>query len=330
MTSVKQSDEIQEYCAHGLNCTNQHTWCQRWHTGGICFFSMCYDKPFGSGHCFNGDDCKSEHPTHLNDNIWLLKSGKTFYFQDPKYKLYLASESASKAAPKAKPEVAQEPTEHKKSTRAEKKAARKAARKSASAEAWANMDSNDNEPTEDTKHNTDNVPKEPTKTMVDMSTKSSWVAKVKAGEQHIKPHAKADEPQAKEPHAKVPTTEDFPELKAGIKAEKLYMQQSIETQAAMPTTQQATQTPTTQQATQTPAIQPAEILKANENKFSSELQDINKNFLEDDFDPVRFESLRNSLQAEFERMTVQIKLLQEQTIKLHRLQKAHAGYHAKE
>ena len=309
---------------------------------------MCYDKPFGSGHCFNGDDCKSEHPTHLNDNIWLLKSGKTFYFQDPKYKLYLASESASKAAPKAKPEVAQEPTEHKKSTRAEKKAALKAARKPASAEAWADMNSSDNEPTEDTKHNTDNVPKEPTKTMVDMSTKPSWVAKVKAGgEQHTKPHAKADEPHT-EPHAKVPTNEDFPELKASAKAEhnkaehnkaanveKLYMQQSIETQAAQtPAIQQATQTPATQQATQTPAIQqatrPTEILKANENKFSSELQDINKNFLEDDFNPVRFESLQNSLQAEFERMTVQIKLLQEQTIKLHRLQKAHAGYHAKE
>lgn len=323
MTSVKQSDEIQEYCAHGLNCTNQHTWCQRWHTGGICFFSMCYDKPLGSGYCFNGDDCKSEHPTYLNDDIWLLKSGKTFYFQDPKYKLYMASQSTPKDAPKVKPEVAQEPTEHKKSARAEKKAALKAARKPASAEAWASMESSDTEPTEDTKHNTDNVPKAPTETMVDLSTKSSWVAKVKAGEQHIKPHAKEPtkphtEPHAKEQHAKVPTTEDFPELKAGAKAEKLYMQQSIETQAAQPP------------ATQTPAIQPAEILKANENKFSSELQDINKNFLEDDFNPVRFESLRNSLQAEFERMTVQIKLLQEQTIKLHRLQKAHAGYHAKE
>jgi len=348
MAEIKKSDEIPEYCAHGLKCNNQNTWCQRWHTGGICFFSMCYKKPEGSGYCFNGDDCELEHPTEYggpNENLWILKNGTIFYFLDPKYELYLAAQSASKAKPEieAKPDVkAQEPnTEHKKLTRAEKKAIRKAARKPAIE--WADMEPSDESTIEfnqDAKHTTtEDVPTPPkasTGTIVDMSTKSAWAAKVKTAEQA----AKQTVPVKAEQAAKqtVPVAKDFPELKSEqskaeqSKAEqtkakqaqdeqgkKLYMQQSIETQAQWPPDE-----PNAPQAEQQAEQQ------ANENKFSSTLQHITKNFLEVNFDPVQFALLQTSLQAEFEQMTAQITLLKEQVFKLHRLQKAYAGYHSKD
>jgi hypothetical protein len=346
MAAIKQSDEIEEYCAHGLRCTNKDTYCWRWHTGGICFFSMCYPKPNGSGYCFNGDNCKLEHPKERENNHWELKSGKVFYFEDPKYQLYMAEQSASKAKPdtETKPikDVQESPTaEPKKFTRAEKKAIRKAAKKPVSDESWIEIDLknrklDDEKSTQDTQqHNTENVP---AGTMVDLSTKSTWSAKVKAAEQHIKEHTKelTKEPSAANSTDKqtVPVAADFPELKyeqATAKATvaghvaKLYEQQTIETQAEQKTEQQAEK-----QAPQDADVMQVEQFNANENKFSSQLKYINKNFLEDNFDPVHFAQLQSAIQAEFEQMTTQLKLMQEQSNKLRKLQKAYMGYHAKD
>jgi hypothetical protein len=305
-----------------------------------------------------------EHPTEYggpDENLWILKNGTIFYFLDPKYKLYIATQSASNVKPEieAKPDVkAQEPaiTEHKKLTRAEKKAIRKAARKPAIE--WADMEPNDESTTEfnqDAKHTTEDVPTAPkasTGTIVDMSTKSAWAAKVKTAEQAAKQTVpvKADH-SAKQT---VPVAEDFPELKAEqskaeqpkaeqSKAEqskseqskseqskaqdeqskKLYMQQSTETQAQQPPDE-----PNAPQAEQPNAPQAEQ--QANENKFSSTLQYITGNFLEANFDPEQFALLQTSLQAEFKQMTAQITLLKEQVFKLHRLQKAYAGYHSKD
>jgi hypothetical protein len=314
MAAIKQSDEIEEYCAHGLNCRNQNTYCWRWHTSDICFFSMCYPKPNGSGYCFKGNDCNLEHPTQLNDDIWLLKSGKKFYFQDPKYK----------------PEIAPDLTvEHKKIIRAEKKASRKAAKKPASDESWhaiQHASENKNDEVSPT------APTAPTETLVNMSTKPSWVAIIKAVEQHNKEDTKEQDPAKAAADAQtVPVADDFPELKsepvtaktekaktekATEHVEKLYKQQTINTQAQRPH--------------QDTDVQQSVKFTVTENKFSPQLQYINKNFLEDNFDPVHFAQLQSALQAEFEQMAAQLKLMQEQSNKLRKLQKAYAGYHAKD
>ena len=353
MAAVKQSDEIQEYCAHGLRCENQHTYCWRWHTGGICFFSMCYDKPKGSGYCFKGDDCDLEHPKEYNnpnENLWILKNNKVFYFRDPKYKPEVIQDATG--APNV---PAQEPAaEHKKSARAEKKAARKAAKKPASAESWyeiqqhteQNAEQSANMSTEVTKHDTDNAPKVTkarTGTIVDMSTKSSWVAKVQAAQlAHTQASQQASQQQASQKASTqtVPQAEDFPELKAEQskveqskveqskveqskaeqRAEKLYKQQTIETQAHQP--------PQDDQKAEQKADQQAN--QKAENKFSSKLHYITKNFLEENFDPVHFAELDSALQAEFVQLTAQLKLMQEQTTKLHKIKKAYAGYHEKD
>ena len=277
MAAIKQTDEIQEYCAHGLRCNYKDTSCFRWHVGSICFFSMCYEKPNGSGICFKEEKCPLEHPTYLNDDIWQLKSGKIFYFRDPKYRPEDEPETTELTT--AKPVIAEQLIKpNKKDAR---KAARKATQKPVSDEVWNGI------VTQDTQNAT--ISKAPT--LVDMSTKSTWAGKVKTVKAEP---ANAEPVKAEQANAEPANTE--PSNTEPVKAEPVKAEQD----------------------------------NAGKNKYSTQLEKITREFLEESFNPAQLTELQSSLEQEFAQIAAQLQILKSQSAKLRKIRNAHAAYYSKD